>query len=272
MNDAMPRDEPKSVQWKALPPLRGVLFVAIVPLAAFLLDVILAVCFRKLSQEVSAYVLKALVYFFYFSFGVWTAHYSYKFRRPYLIVLLGVMALLLLRFVLVTVVDSSQVVQAMLNTLQQASIIYAAFAVVTLLFRYTESRLEFAEAKQIVETVDPFTEKKCDMGSCSKCGLPTVVGKERSLSFLGKSPVYVCSNCNSYLGGNPLNNIFLGLTEAVSSLLFVIGGAINMQEQTSSNWSIFLLVLLVGIWDGCRRLSSGVSGIKRKSKTKGPST
>jgi hypothetical protein len=272
MSEALPRADRKPVQWKDLPPLRAVLFVAVVPLAAFLLDVILAVGFRKLSQEVSTHALKAMVCFFYSAFGIWTAHYFYRFRRPYLLVLVGVIALLALRFVIVTTVDSSQLGQSMLNTLQQAGVIYATFALAGLLFRCTESRLEFAEAKQVVETVDPFTEKKCDTGTCSRCGLPTVVGKERSLSFLGKSPVYVCSNCNIYLGGNPVNNIFLGLTEAVSSVLFIIGAALNMQGQTSSTWSILLLVLLVGIWDGCGRMSSGFSGIKRKPKPVGTST
>jgi hypothetical protein len=272
MNETLPRDEAKPVQWQDPPALRALLFVVAVPLAAFLLDVILAVGFRKLSQEVSTYALKTMVYFFYFAFGIWTAHYFYRFRRPYLLVLIGVIALLALRFAIVTAVDPSQLAQAMLSTSQQAGVIYGAFALSALLFRFTESRLEFAEAKQVVEAVDPFTEKKSDTGTCSRCGLPTVVAKERSLSFLGKSPVYVCSNCNVYLGGNPVNNILLGLTEAVSSVLFIIGAALNMQGQTSSNWSIFLLVLLVGIWDGCRRMSSGFSGIKRRPKPSNSST
>jgi hypothetical protein len=154
----------------------------------------------------------------------------------------------------------------MINTLEEGIIVYGALSLFSFLFRYFEPRFDYAEIINIIEFTDPITKKKYDRGTCTKCGGITIVGRERAISFLGKSSEYFCDNCNRFLRGNPLNNIFLGLTEAVSSLLFMISVGSNMQGKTSSYLSIFLLLLFVGIYDGIKRLSFGISGVKRSSK------
>ncbi len=134
------------------------------------------------------------------------------------------------------------------------------------MFRYFEPRFDYAGVENIFGFTDPITKKKVDRGTCTKCGSVTTVAKERSISFLGKSSEYFCDNCNRFLRGNPLNNIFLGLTESVSSLLFILGIGSRMQGKTSSYSSIFLLLLFVGIYDGIKRLSFGISGVKSSKK------
>lgn len=134
------------------------------------------------------------------------------------------------------------------------------------LFRYFEPRFDYAEVEHVFESKDPITKKKYDSGTCSKCGGITIIGRERFHPYLGKSSEYFCDNCNRFLRGNPLNNIFLGLTEGASSLLFMLGIASSMQGKTSSYSSIFLLLLLVGLYDGIKRLFFGISGVKRSFK------
>ncbi|MDZ4383761.1 MAG: hypothetical protein U0937_03880 [Thermodesulfovibrionia bacterium] len=112
-------------------------------------------------------------------------------------------------------------------------------------------------------SADPITGKKCDSGTCSKCGGITIIGRERFISFfsfLGKSSEYFCGNCNRFIMGNPLNNIFLGITESVAFFLFMGGIA---HGKSSSYSSIVILILLVGIYDGIKRVFFGIKGVKR---------
>ncbi|MBI4822873.1 MAG: hypothetical protein HY805_01405 [Nitrospirae bacterium] len=236
------------------------------PAVVILLDVILGITFSKLSREIAESEWRTIAYIFYFSLGIWIADYIYRLRKLILIIVLSFIALFLYRFLLSAIINPEFIGQTMINTLEEGIIIYTALSLFSFFFRYFEPRFDYAEVKNTIEFTDPITKKKYDRGTCSKCGGITIVGKERAISFIGKSSEYFCDNCNRFLRGNPLNNIFLGLTEAVSSLLFMIGLGSNMEGKTSSYSSIFLLVLFVDIYDGIKRLSFGISGVKRSYK------
>jgi hypothetical protein len=252
--------------WQEISLTRLILFIVVLPAVVILLDIILSITFSKLSREIAELESRTIAYIFYFSLGIWIADYIYRLRKLILIIVLSFIALFLYRFLLSAIINPEFIGQAMINTLEEGIIVYAALSIFSIFFRYFEPRFDYAEVKNTIEFTDPITKKKYDRGTCTKCGGITIVGKERAISFLGKSSEYFCDNCNRFLRGNPLNNIFLGLTEAVSSLLFMIGVGSNMQGKTSSYSSIFLLVLFIGIYDGIKRLSFGISGVKRSFK------
>jgi len=194
------------------------------------------------------------------------ADYIYRLRKITLIIVLSFIALFLYRFLIAAIYNPEFIGQAIINTLEEGIIVYASLSLFSFFFRYFEPRFDYAEIKNIIEFTDPITKKKYDRGTCTKCDSITIVAKERAISFLGKSSEYFCDNCNRFLRGNPLNNIFLGLTEGVSSLLYMIGVGSTMQGKTTSYSSIFLLLFFVGIYDGIKRLSFGISGVKRSFK------
>ncbi len=150
----------------------------------------------------------------------------------------------------------------MTNTLEEGIAVYLSLSFFTYLFRHFEAKFDFAEIKNKFESTDPMTKKKYDSGTCSKCGGITVTGRERFISFIGKSSEYFCGNCSRFIMGNPFNNILLGITESAASFLFMIGLASNMQGK-SSNSSIFFLILFVGTYDGIKRAFFGLTGVKR---------
>lgn len=170
------------------------------------------------------------------------------------------------RFVIASIYKPELLGQAMTNTLEEGLVVYITSSLFSFLFRHFEPKFDFAEIKNEFISADPITGKKCDSGTCSKCGGITIIGRERFISFfsfLGKSSEYFCGNCNRFIMGNPLNNIFLGITESVASFLFMTGIASNMQGKSSSHLSIVILILLVGIYDGIKRVFFGIKGVKR---------
>jgi len=265
--DSSPRHVNASL-WKEISLIKVISFILLLPAVVILFDGILVFAFNKLSREITEFEFRTIVYVFYLSLGIWIADYIYKFRKVALIILVSFVALLLYRFILTTIINPELVGEALINTLQQGLIVYASLSFFVLLFRHFEPRLDYATAKDTVEFTDPMTNKKCDRGTCTKCGGLTIVGKERSIKFFGKSTEYFCDNCHRFIQGNPLNNIFLGVTESVSSVLFIIGLASNMQGKSSPYSSIFVVILFIGIWDGIKRLSFGISGVKQSSKNK----
>lgn len=252
--------------WQEISLTKLILFIMLLPAVVILLDIILSITFSKLSREISDSEWRTIAYILYFSLGIWIADYIYRLRKITLIIVLSFIALFLYRFLIAAIYNPEFIGQAIINTLKEGIIVYASLFLFSFFFRYFEPRFDYAEIKNIIEFTDPITKKKYDRGTCTKCGSITIVAKERAISFLGKSSEYFCDNCNRFLRGNPLNNIFLGLTEGVSSLLYMIGVGSTMQGKTTSYSSIFLLLFFVGIYDGIKRLSFGISGVKRSFK------
>jgi len=255
-----------SALWKEISFNKLLLFIMLLPAAIILLDGFLGFTFYDLSRKLAGSEFGIIVYIFYFSLGIWIADYIYKLRELNLIIVLSFIVLFFYRFLIAISLYYEFIGQVMINTLKEGVIVYASLSLFSFLFRYFEPRFDYAEICNIIEFTDPITKKKYDRGTCTKCGSITIVAKERAISFLGKSTKYFCDNCNRFLRGNPLNNIFLGLTESASSLIFMLGIASYQQGKASSYSSIFLLLFFVGIYDGIKRLYFGISGVKRSSK------
>jgi len=255
-----------SALWKEISFNKLLLFIMLLPAAVILLDGFLGFTFYDLSRKLAGSEFGIIVYIFYFSLGIWIADYIYKLRELNLIIVLSFIVLFFYRFLIAISLYYEFIGQVMINTLKEGVIVYASLSLFSFLFRYFEPRFDYAEICNIIEFTDPITKKKYDRGTCTKCGSITIVAKERAISFLGKSTKYFCDNCNRFLRGNPLNNIFLGLTESASSLIFMLGIASYQQGKASSYSSIFLLLFFVGIYDGIKRLYFGISGVKRSSK------
>lgn len=246
---------------------RLISFIMLLPATIILFDFILGITFFKLSQELAKSEWRLIAYLLYFSLGIWLADYIYRLKKATLIIAISFFLLFIYRFLIVAAIYKPEVLgQAMINTLEEGLVVYITLSLFSFLFRHFEQKFDFAEIKKTFESTDPITKKKYDSGTCSKCGGITIIGRERFisfLSFLGKSSEYFCGNCNRFIMGNPLNNIFLGITESAASFLFMIGLASNMQRESSSYSSIFFLVLLVGVYDGIKRAFFGLSGVKR---------
>lgn len=198
------------------------LFIMLLPAAVILLDGFLGFTFYDLSKKLADSEFGIIVYIFYFSLGIWIADYIYKLRELTLIIVLSFIVLFFYRLLIAISLNYEFIGQVMINTLKEGIIVYASLSLFSFLFRYFEPRFDYAEICNIIEFTDPITKKKYYRGTCTKCGSITIVAKERAISFLGKSAKYFCDNCNRFLRGNPLNNIFLGLTEGASSLIFML--------------------------------------------------
>ncbi len=257
-------DESVSVQWQDPPIIRAVLFIVAVPLALFLLDCLPAVLFSvysELFQKSShAAMLSSCSRF---AFGVWVAHFFYKFQRPYMFVLIGVGGWAIFILTSIVAFELNQPKQLMLAFWGDLGVFYGAFALFTMLFRFTEPRLDFTNAKQVFEKVNPLTHEKLRIGTCSRCGYQTVLTEQVSLlSFITCSGVGCCSKCNTYLGGNPINNIILGLLHFVLPIIFCIGT--DLWRLWGFKYGLLLLVLFSISSDGARRMVSGFSGVKMR--------
>jgi hypothetical protein len=249
------------IELKEISFLKVIAYILLLPAAIILLDILLGVTFSKLSQEIAEAEWRAIAYIFYFSLGIWIADYIYRFRKLAPIIVLSFFALFLYRFVMAAIYKPEFIGQSLINTLEEGLIVYVSLSLFSFLFRYFEPKFDFAEIRNVSEFKEPLTKKKQDRGTCTKCGGVTIVAKERAISFLGKSSEYFCGNCNRFIRGNPLNNIFLGITEGICCLLFMV--AVNMQGKSSANSGMFSLFFLVGIYDGIKRVSFGIAGVKR---------
>lgn len=240
---------------------RLISIVMLLPVAIILLDIIFGVTFSKLLQELAETELRLIAYLLYFSLGIWLADYIYRLKKATAIIVISLPILFIYRFTIAAIFKPELLGQAMTNTLEEGLAVYITLSLFSFLFRHFEPKFDFAEIKNIFESTEPITKKKYDSGICSKCGSVTVIGRERFISFLGKSSKYFCGNCKRFIMGNPLNNIFLGITESVAFFLFMGGLASNMQGKSSS-YSVVILILLVGIYDGIKRVFFGIKGVK----------
>ena len=237
-------------------------YITLLPIVIIVFDMFLGLIFSKYLQTAAEADWRLIVYLFYISLGVWLADYFYRFKKVSFIILISFFILLLYRFLVVAIFMPDALRIAMTNTLEEGLVVYISLSLFSFLFRHLEPKFDFAEIKNEFESTDPATGKKCGSGICSKCGDITIISRKRSLGFPGTRLAYFCENCKRFIMGNPLNNIFLGVTESVVSFLFMGGLASNMQGKSSSYSSIVIFVLLVGIYDGIKRVFFGIKGVK----------
>lgn len=256
------RKDSTVVSLKEISILRLIGYITLLPVAIIVFDMILGLMFSKYVQTTAKANWRLIVYLFYISLGVWLADYFYRLKKVISIILISFLLLFLYRFLLAAIFMPDALGQAMTNTLEEGLVIYISLSLFSFLFRHFEPKFDFAEIKNEFESTDPVTGKKCGSGICSKCGDITIISRKRSLGFPGTRLAYFCENCKRFIMGNPLNNIFLGVTESVVSFLFMGGLASNMQGKSSSYSSIVIFVLLVGIYDGTKRVFFGIKGVK----------
>jgi hypothetical protein len=240
-----------------------IILIVLFPVLIILLDIILRLAFSDFFQEYPEIDWRIIGYIFYFSAGIWFADYIYKFKKAISIIVLAFLNLFIFRFILVTLFKPDIIDQAMKTTLEESLIVYVSLLFFLFLFRYFETKIDFAEITKTFESTDPLTKKEIVNGTCSKCNSITIIGKTRSPSFLGKSSEFFCGNCKRFILGNPFNNIFLGITESISSVLFIIGLASKTQGNSSSHSSLYFLFFFIGIYDGIKRMFCAVKGLKR---------
>lgn len=243
--------------------LRLIGYITLLPVAIIVFDMILGLIFSKYLQTVAEADWLLIAFLLSISLGVWLADYFYRLKKVISIILISFFLLLLYRFLMAAIFMPDALGLAMTNTLKEGLVIYISLSLFSFLFRHFEPKFDFAEIKNEFESTDPITGKKCSSGTCSKCGGNTIIGRERFISFLGRSSEYFCGNCNRFIMGNPLNNIFLGITESIACFLFMGGLASNMQGKSSPYSSIAILIFLVGIYDGIKRVFFGIKGVKR---------
>jgi len=251
------------VSLREIPILRLIGYITLLPVTIIVFDMILGIIFSKYVQTAAEADWRFIGYLFFISLGVWLADYFYRFKKISFIIVISFFLLLLYRFLVVAIFMPDALGIAMTNTLEEGLVIYISLSLFSFLFRHFEQKFDFAEIKNEFESTDPVTGKKFGSGTCSKCGEITIISRERSLGFLGRSSEYFCGNCKRFVMGNPLNNIFLGITESVASFLVMGGLASNMQVKSSSYFGIIILMLLIGIYDGIKRVFFGIKGVKR---------
>ncbi len=235
-----------------------------IPLIILLFDFIFSLNVYRLRNELTKFQLQMTIYSLYISLGIMAAVYIYNKAKFLIIIIFSIFILFILRIVMVSVIKPDQVSFAIINTVYEVIPVFGSAIIFGLLIRSTDHFFNYAEVINItVGCEDQFTKKKYDMGTCSNCGKITKIAKERFISFLGKSGVYFCDNCGSFIRGNHLKNIFMGSCEIIVGFILIIGWAsISRKSGTqSSSFSILLIFYLFMLYDGIKRLIMSVIGL-----------
>jgi hypothetical protein len=195
------------------------------------------------------------------------AEYFYKIKKAMVIIVLSFFLLFLYRFIIISIFSPDSLGLAMSNTLKEGLVLYVSLFLFCVFFRHFEPKFDYAEIKDKHKSVDINTKKRIETGTCSKCGVSTVIGKQRSINFLGMSTEYFCKNCKRFIRGNPLNSIFMGITEAIVFSLLTIAYFATLEGNSTSSTSstILVLVYIVAIYDGIKRAYYGIRGVVRSA-------
>lgn len=265
------RSQSNSLKLKELSLKKIIIKTLLYPFLIILLDVILPYIFSGFVAEYPEFDIRLILYFAFISLGIYIADQIYKFVTALTIIPLSFINLFLIRLILVSIFAPASYSQAMENTLKESLVVFVAAIIFVFLFRFFETKIDYAEIINTFESTDPLTKKQIVSGTCNKCKGITIVGKQRTPSFLGKSTEYFCTNCNRFISGNPFNQIFLGLIESIISFFFIIGFFSMSKGSTSSVSSIFLFIFLVGIGDGIKRMFQGLKAFIKKNRIAGSS-
>ncbi len=233
-------------QWKDVGLLEFLGIVLLIPISFIVLNVIIGIMFRGLLQSNSESTFKIILGAFYLCLGCGVAPYIYRFRKSYLMMLFSFVALFLFQVLIEVSLNRSAPGEVIETTLCEIFLVYLSMALCVLLCRYSESRLDFAEAKDIVEKTDKISNEKYSEGICTKCGEVTIVAKEREPSG-GNRLEFFCDHCGRFVRGNPLPNTIIGLFLVTISMLFLYGLNSNNQDSVISAFNLLcLIVLFVG--------------------------
>ena len=267
-----------SLPLKELKPAKFILYVVAIFISMFAVEFILTlVTGGKMVQMMGLVPSIMILMFSYCVLGLAIADLSYNIKKFSLVLVISVGTFFLVRFLLMVILiglDKATVRTLMATTAMEAITVFLSAAVFRPIFRFTEPKFNFAEIHDIEkDLVNPKTEEKYDMGVCSKCGTKIIIAHQRFISVLGKSEKHFCDYCGTFLRTNPLKAMLEGLAESIISLVFLllILGVMRMSEQGATDHhnsyqSIFLIILLVGIFDGINRIFAGTMGIIKSQK------
>ena len=235
-----------SSQWKDVGILEFIGIVLLIPISFIVCNIIIGIMLRGLLQSNLESTFKILLGAFYLCLGCGIAPYIYRFRKSYLIMLFSFVVLFFFQVLIEFSLNRSAPGGVIQKILSEIFLVYLSMALCVLLFRYSESRLDFAEAKDIVERTDKISNKKYSEGICTKCGQVTIVAKERKSSG-GNRIEFFCDHCGRFVSGNPLPNTIIGLLLVTISMLFLYGLNSNNQDSVISAFNLLcLIVLFVG--------------------------
>jgi hypothetical protein len=234
-------------EWKKISTLEFIGMTLMIPLSIIVFDAVLGFVFRGFAQSNSESALTILLHALYLCLGAAVSIYIYKLRKCFLIILGSCSVLFILYLLLMktfTAVDTGAIIE---NILTEIAWIYTALVISVLFFRYTELKLDYAVARDVVEITEKKTNLKFSRGICNKCGQATVVSQEREPGG-AKKITFFCDNCGRFIRGNPLTGTAFGLVLISLSILFMYG--MNAGDQRSAGATLnllFAIILYLGI-------------------------
>jgi len=241
--------EEKTIQLINIPRRRFFMLVILIPLSLFVTDFIMGFAFNKGLQELSQIDARLLIYALYCLLGFWIADFIYLLRKVNIIMAISVGVFFVFRLIIAAVLaPEADLAEWLLNQLYQVGLVFGSAIVFINLFRFMEPKMKYAKLTNIREMQDFVTKKPYQRGTCSNCEHTTVAARHN----------FFCDNCGVFVQGNPFNNTLLGIAESIASAIFLIGFA---GQSSGSSQSIFGLMMIIGFFDGMRRMVHGFQGV-----------
>jgi uncharacterized integral membrane protein len=211
-----------------------------------------------------------IVHTFYFSIYILIAGVIYKNKKPWLVLIIANIILLLLRLLFAAIFyDMIFARYIIYGTSITAAIMFSVVSGTILIFRIADKKFRFAEIRDIKSNIKcPDTKTTYDTATCCNCGNTTKIAKSRrfpkifqKFDFWGVKEIYFCDNCGMFLRSNPLISIFLAFSEIVISSLLCFYTFINIGTHNPLVYSTGLIIFAFGVIDGLRRGFCGIKGL-----------
>lgn len=241
-------------EWKESSTLEFIGMALMVPLSVIVFDAVLGFVFRGFAQANSEGTFKMLLNVSYLCLGTAISIYIYKLRKCFQVIMCSFFVLFILYLLIMNTFRAGDTGAIIENILTEIAWIYSAIVVFVLFFRYAELKLDYAEARDIVEMTEKKTNLKYDNAVCNKCGQTTVIAQERAPGG-PKKIAFFCDHCGRFIRGNPLTGTALGLVLTSVSILFMYG--MNAGDQRSSGATLNLLFAII-LYLGVRTLYQGI--------------
>jgi hypothetical protein len=225
-------------EWKESSNLEILGLSLMIPISVIVFNIILGFAFRGFVPANPETLQIMLFNVMYFLLGTAVAIYIYKLRKSFLIILSSFAVLFVVYLLLMLAYKAAAVLAIIENTLSELAWLYAALVSFVFFFRYTEIKLDFAEAAEITEKTEKDSNLKYDTGRCTKCGQPTVVAKERKAGGAKKMLLF-CDHCGRFIRGNPLAGVVLGIVLISMSAIFIY--AMNTGNERTASAALNLL-------------------------------
>ncbi len=240
--------------WKEKNTLEILGLVLIIPISFIVFNMVLKFIFRGFTDANPESTLMVLRNILYCCLGATMAIYIYKIKKGFLIVICSFAVLFALYYLLRLTFEPAPVMAMTTAIFSELAWVYATLISFILLFRYSEMKLDYAEARDIVEKIEKKTNLKYDSGICTKCGHATVIAKERDTGG-SKKMVFFCDNCGRFIKGNPLTGVVLGAALTLLAIIFLYG--MNAGSGRSAGGTLNLLFAII-LYLGVRSLYMGV--------------